>query len=141
MTPLPKGVGVIVTDRDHRVWVSLRTNAVKSFPGMWQLPGGTVEHLEDPIDAAARELLEESDLYRRPGDLAEILAMAAHGPFGMYDLYIYFCHKGADTMRNMEPDKCGPWVALTPDEIYSKGQQCLPGMISALHRLQLWGWI
>lgn len=141
MTPRPKGVGVIITDGADRVWVSQRSPTVRSFPGIWQLPGGTVEAGEDPIDAAARELHEETDVYRCPGDLAQVLAMSAYHPSGVYELHIYHCHRSANTLRNMEPEKCGPWVALTAEEIYSKGQQCLPGMIPAIHRLHQWGWL
>ena len=52
------GVVIVVRRDDGRVLAFERVDA----PGQWQLPQGGVESREDPLDAAWRELAEETGL-------------------------------------------------------------------------------
>jgi 8-oxo-dGTP diphosphatase len=53
---------VLLVDRRGRILMQHRTTDAPIAPGRWGLPGGHVEHAEDPLAAAHRELLEETAL-------------------------------------------------------------------------------
>ena len=54
------GVSIVIHDEQGRVLLGLR--AGKHGAGTWGLPGGAIEPGEDPIEAARRELEEETGL-------------------------------------------------------------------------------
>ena len=55
--PLRKGVGIIVLNKQNKIFVGKR----KDNPGdKWQMPQGGVDEGEDYITAMKRELLEET---------------------------------------------------------------------------------
>ena len=58
-------VGIVVARADGRVLALERTDQ----PGRWQLPQGGLDVDEEPIDAALRELEEETGI---PSDLVEL---------------------------------------------------------------------
>jgi 8-oxo-dGTP diphosphatase len=53
---------VLLVDQQGRLLMQHRTADAPIAPGRWGLPGGHVEHAEDPLAAAHRELLEETAL-------------------------------------------------------------------------------
>ena len=57
--PLRKGVGIIVLNKDNRVFVAKRIDNPKNF---WQMPQGGVDIGEDFLTAAYRELYEETSI-------------------------------------------------------------------------------
>tara|TARA_A100001388_G_scaffold238612_1_gene193435 strand:- start:123 stop:599 length:477 start_codon:yes stop_codon:yes gene_type:complete len=57
--PLRKGVGIIVLNKDNRVFVAKRIDNAKNF---WQMPQGGVDNGEDFLTAAYRELYEETSI-------------------------------------------------------------------------------
>ena len=57
--PLRKGVGIIVLNKQNKIFVGKR----KDNPGdKWQMPQGGVDEGEDYITAMKRELLEETSI-------------------------------------------------------------------------------
>jgi 8-oxo-dGTP diphosphatase len=62
--------GLIV--RDGRVLITQRT-AAQSLALKWEFPGGKVEAGEAPVDALARELLEEVGVTVRVGRVWDVL--------------------------------------------------------------------
>tara|TARA_B100000287_G_scaffold390652_1_gene401724 strand:+ start:188 stop:664 length:477 start_codon:yes stop_codon:yes gene_type:complete len=57
--PLRKGVGIIVLNKENKVFVAKRIDNPKNF---WQMPQGGVDNGEDFLSAAYRELEEETSI-------------------------------------------------------------------------------
>jgi 8-oxo-dGTP pyrophosphatase MutT (NUDIX family) len=62
------GVAAIVRDADGRVLLQRRTD-----DGGWSLPGGSVDPGEEPAQAVAREVWEETGLLVRPTCVSAVL--------------------------------------------------------------------
>ena len=57
--PLRSGVGIVVLNKDNKVFVAKRIDNQKNF---WQMPQGGVDKNEDYLVAAYRELEEETSI-------------------------------------------------------------------------------
>ena len=57
--PLRSGVGIVVLNKDNKVFVAQRIDNSKNF---WQMPQGGVDNEEDFLTAAYRELKEETSI-------------------------------------------------------------------------------
>ena len=57
--PLRNGVGIVVLNKDNKVFVAKRIDNPKNF---WQMPQGGVDDGEDSLSAAYRELEEETSI-------------------------------------------------------------------------------
>ena len=57
--PLRSGVGIVVLNKDNKVFVAKRIDNPKNF---WQMPQGGIDYKEDFLKAAYRELEEETSI-------------------------------------------------------------------------------
>ena len=57
--PLRKGVGVVLLNKDNQIFVARRIDNPKDF---WQMPQGGIDKGETPLEAAYRELKEETSI-------------------------------------------------------------------------------
>ena len=57
--PLRKGVGIVVLNKEKKVFVAKRIDNPKNF---WQMPQGGIDEGEDFLNAAYRELSEETSI-------------------------------------------------------------------------------
>ena len=57
--PLRSGVGIVVLNKENKVFIAKRIDNQKNF---WQMPQGGVNKGEDYLDAAYRELEEETSI-------------------------------------------------------------------------------
>jgi len=57
--PLRSGVGIVLLNKDNKVFVARRIDNQKNF---WQMPQGGVDEGEDYLSAAYRELEEETSI-------------------------------------------------------------------------------
>lgn len=60
---------VLAVDAQGRVLLTRRQRSMRSFPGAWVLPGGGVDAGERAVDAAVRELEEETGIVANPASL------------------------------------------------------------------------
>ena len=57
--PLRKGVGVVLLNKNNKIFVSKRIDNPNDF---WQMPQGGIDKGENPSEAALRELKEETSI-------------------------------------------------------------------------------
>ena len=57
--PLRSGVGIVVLNKNNKVFVAKRIDNPKNF---WQMPQGGIDYNEDFLKAAYRELKEETSI-------------------------------------------------------------------------------
>jgi len=119
-----------------------RNSARGPHPGWWTLPGGGIDHGEEPRDALVREVLEETGLECTPGDVLDVTSTHFEGtaPSGrredFHALQIVFDAVVADGEPEvLEVDGTtdeAAWVPLA--DIDSGDRQVRPVVKSALAR-------
>ena len=57
--PLRKGVGIVLLNKENKIFVAKRIDNPKNF---WQMPQGGIDEGEDSLKAAYRELEEETSI-------------------------------------------------------------------------------
>lgn len=67
------GVYAVITDPDGRLLLT-RLAPGREAAGRWTLPGGGLDHGEDPLDGLRREVHEETGLDAEPGALLRVTA-------------------------------------------------------------------
>ncbi|KPH09079.1 RNA pyrophosphohydrolase [Rhizobium acidisoli] len=76
-------VGVMILNRDGLVWAGRRipdgNSEYDGSPQLWQMPQGGIDKGEDPLDAAYRELYEETGI-------KTVTLLAEAGDWTNYDL-------------------------------------------------------
>jgi 8-oxo-dGTP diphosphatase len=114
-TTFPVGANVFVI-QDGKLLLGKRKS--EYHDGEWGLPGGHLENREKILDAAKRELEEETGL------IAEscVFALAENDIRQDNNHYIHFgflVEKVSGTLENKEPDKCYEWKYFELDSLPS----------------------
>jgi 8-oxo-dGTP diphosphatase len=118
----------VATDADGRVLL-VRSSVRSNTPGVWSLPGGGIEHGEDPADAVVREVAEETGLVVRVagvrGVVADITEMPWRGVAVHHDRIVYDVVVVGGELR-AEPDgtsDVAAWLGLAE---LAAGQPVMP---------------
>ena len=114
------------------IYLSQRDPRLKTYPLHWQNAGGKIEKDETPIQAAVRELKEETGLIikeKRFILVGKITINDKNHPAGSYDVTAFKIKLlKEEEPRQTEKDKNGPWIAIRTSDVKN-----LKPMIPALH--------
>lgn len=115
-----------------RVYMSRRLKTV-NFSGLWQFPGGKVEGVESSIEAAHRELIEETGIYVDPSRLHYIGPVLDDPTTAVCYIYALELFDGEVPLRK-EPEKASEW-RLFPFDLALQFET-LPGIPKTLRYLK-----
>jgi len=80
------GAVAIVLDNDGKAFVMKRSDKVGTFRGYWNFPSGGVDAGESPVEAAARECIEESGIKISVPDMVFVTSFTDYN----LDIDIYY---------------------------------------------------
>ncbi len=106
---------IILINEEGKFLTLLRSKSDAFEPSKWCLPGGTVDHSEDPITAAIRELKEETNL------IVDIEDVEFYKKLEKGDCIIYYfigSYQGGYTIPDIIEHEGFEWIY--PDEIKDK---------------------
>ncbi len=137
---VPSGVSVLITCDGEKFIASCRANT-ETFPGTYQLPGGSINPGETAAQAATREVKEETGIEIPLGKLTpsgmKRFTRANGDPYNMYAFVVKLRRSDFGVIANPEPDK------QTDLRLYNKtevaGKTWVPGnqeMIERYFRLK-----
>lgn len=126
------GVGVMVI-KDNKILLGLRNpDKIKASSelqgqGTWTMPGGKVEFMEKLVDAAKRELEEETSLVANDLDLlciSDDITDTAH-----YVTVGFIAKEFSGDVKTMEPETILEWkwfdLDSLPDNLYKPSAKCI----------------
>jgi 8-oxo-dGTP diphosphatase len=121
-------VYLLLQDEARRLY--LRRAGTSYGDGCWSLPSGHVKPGEGIVQAALRELREETGVTARGEDL--VLSHVAHWPANDYTGFLFRVRHWQGTVSNTEPELCSElrWAEQIPLPCVSE----LPDMLKLADR-------
>ena len=102
--------------RSDEVLLVRHTDSSKNPPNTYSIPGGRVESGEDPRDAAAREVFEETGLTVHPSDLLHLSArtevIETNRGMEAWKGNLYLCKRFRGEVRTMEDAEEPGWARI-----------------------------
>lgn len=125
-------VNVVVINRQKEILLLRRSANDEFMPGAWDLPGGTVEYKEHPLEAAIRETEEESGLHvsnLKPLTIHSIWDAKKKQQF----ITIIFYTKNYRGRLQLDPEDHDDFLWVNPAKVKEKyGVPYLPQVVQAL---------
>ena len=132
----PGSVAIVAVDREQRVWLvrQLREPARKELV---ELPAGTCEDGEEPLETARRELAEECGL--RGGDWSELAAFWTTPGFCREYMHLYLAQGVEAGDKAPDEDESMELLRWPVDELSARlgeieDAKTLVGLLLYLHR-------
>jgi 8-oxo-dGTP diphosphatase len=124
----------VLLDADGRLLIAKRPEG-RSLAGLWEFPGGKVEHGETPEGALVRELAEELGIEIVVADLAPLTFASHRYPEFHLLMPLYLCQRWRGTAAAHEgqelhwvrPDELSAYAMPPADEPL---KAVLPGLLS-----------
>lgn len=118
-------VSVMTINSKGEILLTLRSKGKNPYPDMWEITAGSALSGEDSLQAAKRELLEETGIAAEDGELRLVNTyINGHGSGAIVDMYIIRKDIAAEDIRLQKGETdAAKWV--TPeafDEIAKKGR-------------------
>ena len=108
-----------MSDGEGRLLLA-RASPTLTLRGRWFLPGGGVQHGEQPADSLRREILEEAGLTVTLGPLLDVLSDVRTIPDGTSLHTVRLIYRVADWEGTLRPETDGTTDAVawfTPEEL------------------------
>lgn len=106
--------------KNNKFLITRRAKNDDYMPGLWDLPGGTIDHGEEIIDALNREIFEETNLkIKKP----KIIFVFSHlsGIYRHQTELVYQCdYKSGKLELNQNEHDDFKWVTLKESQKYKK---------------------
>ncbi len=100
-------------------WMQLREEQ-GALKGFWEFPGGKIEHQEDPLQAAIREVEEEVGLVLKPSQLRSFKTYSYQREDKQIYLHVFLAN-------NFEPEvNRGKWFLLSYESGANEIQEIIP---------------
>ncbi|ACI52938.1 NUDIX hydrolase [Gluconacetobacter diazotrophicus PA1 5] len=130
-SPSPVSAAILaVVVRDRRLLLIRRANPPDQ--GLWGFPGGRIEHGETVMQAAERELREETGFIARAQGVLTAFDVLDHAPDGAlrfhYVIVVVRCaDSGQDTVRAADDALDVDWFTL--DQVRDAPERMSPGLL------------
>jgi len=138
--PLPDGafftaVAIWVVNSRREVLLTLRDPAKESWAGYWENTGGAVQAGETSLQAAVRELREETGIHARPEQLCFL--GTSHPRHCFMDIYAVRADVPLDDIVLQQGETAdAQWVSLERlDQMAATGQLARP-IVQRLHEMR-----
>lgn len=112
--PHDSGVAVAIIIAKAGKVLLMKREGGSTGQGTWAIPGGRVDFMEDPMDAASRELQEETGLVTSNFELIGYSNDKHTAELLHYVTFTLFATTFSGTPKIMEPHKCSEmdWFAI-----------------------------
>lgn len=104
--PHDSGVAIAIIVVDNGKVLLMKRKGGSTGVGEWSIPGGGVEYMEDPLDAARRELHEETGLLSNSFEMVGYSNDTHHKEKLHYVTFTFFARNVQGVARIAEPRKC-----------------------------------
>jgi 8-oxo-dGTP pyrophosphatase MutT (NUDIX family) len=135
---------VVVVDETGSVLLVHIVDALDDNPSCWITPGGGIEPGEDPVDAAVRELREETGVVVAPAELGRPVAVTrgdwTYRGTPLHSVDWFFAWRTArftpanDGLEPVERDIHDGWRWWHPDDLDTADEAILPHGLADLTR-------
>ena len=118
------GVAIIVYDPVRELVLTCERIGCRDMNGLWQFPGGAIESDESHIQAAQRELREETGLFFKLSEFSHTAIGIGRTPDGHPFVTEFFTVEFNSALLepvNKEPEKHSSWTWCHPDDLCQRG--------------------
>ena len=113
-------VDIVSINQDNKILITKR-HPDKSYGGQWETTGGSAIAGEASVNAAVRELLEETGLKAKPSELAYCGTLVREKSNCIHDFYLY---KGnfSESDITLQEDETVDFILATPEKLNEMNQ-------------------